>query len=514
MSSPIIVMRGIVKNFGGTCAVNQVDFEVRPGEVHALLGGNGAGKSTMIKILAGVHNADAGEIFVNGKLVDPRTDKLPIAFIHQDLALVEWMSVAENIALAAGYSRHKGLIDWGEVKAKARQALGMMRCALDCDARIVDLSQTDKSIVAIGRALATEAEVIVLDEPTASLPETEVIRLFEVLDRLRQSGRGMVYVSHRMDEIFRLANRVTVMRDGHHVATKRIEDTSPPELVALIVGRVLARLDTRPEIDRGRSLLDCKNLETDEAGPVSLSVYPGEILGFAGLRGAGQDSIGRAICGIHPAKDGAMTLDGDVLAPRSPADAVARGIAFVSSKRQEESLALMLAIRENLFINPSVEGRSAFSPMTQAAEIKLAETRLRAVGARPSVTEPAIHTFSGGNQQKVVLARWLGGALHVLVLEEPTMGVDVGAKADIYALLSRHTAGGGAVIIISSDLEEIAAICDRAVIFDRGVISAELHRDQLTVSNLISYVGGAVPASLCAEPAAPGNLYNAGIFNA
>ena len=493
MGEPIVAMKGIVKTFGGTHAVNNVDFTVQPGEVHALLGGNGAGKSTLIKVLAGVHTADAGEITVHGRPVDPRTNSLPIAFIHQDLALVPWMSVAENIALAAGYPRRHRLIGWRSVHAQARRALDIMGCSLDTEARIVDLTQTDKSIVAIARALATEAEIIVLDEPTASLPETEVARLFAVLNRLRAAGHGMIYVSHRMDEIFRLADRVTVMRDGFRVATRAIGETSASELVERIVGRAPTRMAERPQIDRRDILLACNNLGTSDAGPVSITLHPGEILGFAGLRGAGQDSIGRALCGIVPIETGTVTLNGRAVAARSPADAVAEGIAFVSSRRQEESLALPLSVRENLFINPSVEGRATLIPMTQSREIHAAESRLRAVGARPLVTEPAIHTFSGGNQQKVVLGRWLGGSLRMLVLEEPTMGVDVGAKADIYDLLARHAAAGGGVIIVSSDLEEVAAICDRAVIFDRGLIGAVLPRHQLTVANLIAHVGGAAP---------------------
>ncbi len=493
MSTAMMAMQGIVKVFGGTRAVDDVDFAIAPGEVHALLGGNGAGKSTLIKVLAGVHAADAGTILLHGAPVDPRVEKLPIAFIHQDLALVEWMSVAENIALAAGYPRRRLLVDWRAVHAQARRALDLMGCALDTGARIVDLTQTDKSIVAIARALATEAEVIVLDEPTASLPENEVARLFAVLDRLRRAGRGMVYVSHRMDEIFRLADRVTVMRDGARVAARAIGETTPAELVELIVGRPPARIAARPEIDRAHALLAAAGLYTEDAGPVSLAVHPGEILGFAGLRGAGQDSIGRALCGIGRLDAGSITLNGRAIAPRSPADAIREGIAFVSSKRQEESLALILSVRENLFVNPRVEGRDMLTPLRPAMEAELAESRLRAVGARPLVTEPAIHTFSGGNQQKVVLARWLGGGLRLLVLEEPTMGVDVGAKADIYGLLARHAAGGGAVIVVSSDLEEVAAICDRALIFDRGLITAELGRDVLTVGNLITHVGGAAP---------------------
>jgi ribose transport system ATP-binding protein len=491
--SPIVAMRRITKIFGGTRAVDDVDFDVRPGEVHALLGGNGAGKSTLIKVLAGVHRPDSGEILFQDRAVDPRAEKLPIAFIHQDLALVEWMSVAENIALAAGFFVTRGLIGWRGTEARARRALEKMGCAIDPATRIADLSRTDKSIVAIARALATDARLIVLDEPTASLPEAEVSRLFAMLDRLRATGGGMVYVSHRLDEIFRIADRVTVMRDGRRIATQAISDTTPAQLVELIVGRVPPRPQARSTISAAPALLGGRGFVAEDAGPVDFDIRPGEIVGFAGLRGAGQEAVGRAICGALPFRAGAMTLAGQKYAPKTPADAVREGVAFVSSKRQEESLALALAARENLFCNPAVEGRGAFFPTTQRAEMARALAKLREVGARPLATEPAIHTFSGGNQQKIVLARWLGGGMRVLVLEEPTMGVDVGAKADIYALLDRHAAGGGAVIVVSTDFEEIAAICHRALIFDRGRISAELIGANLGVASLIAACGGAAP---------------------
>jgi ribose transport system ATP-binding protein len=233
-----------------------------------------------------------------------------------------------------------------------------------------------------------------------------------------------------------------------------------------------------------------RGLAADGAGPVDLSVRPGEIVGLAGLRGAGQEEIGRALAGVLPPEAGQVTLGGKSVCLDTPADCVLAGIAFVSSRRQEESLALSLAIRENLFINPIVEGRATLDAMTPAREAELAMTRLRHVGARPLVSEPAIHTFSGGNQQKVVMARWLGGAMRVLVLEEPTMGVDVGAKADIYALLDRHAAAGGAVIVVSTDLEEVAGICHRVMIFSQGRITAELSEASLTIPGLIAHVGG------------------------
>jgi ribose transport system ATP-binding protein len=486
----IIGMRGIVKTFGGTCAVDAVDFDIREGEVHALLGGNGAGKSTLIKVLAGVHRPDAGRILLADRAVDPQTETLPVAFIHQDLALVEWMSVAENIALAAGFPRRYGLIDWNAVTQQASAALDIIGCAFDPHGRIADLSRTDRSIVAIARALATDARAIVLDEPTASLPEAEVAKLFDVLGRLRQRGRGMVYVSHRLDEIFRIADRVTVMRDGKAVATRAIVDTSPAELVELIVGRRPRAIAARAPVALCAPLLEVSGLIADAAGPVDLSIRPGEIVGLAGLRGAGQEEIGRALTGVLSASAGEVRLDSARVCLDTPADCVRSGIAFVSSRRQEESLALTLAVRENLFINPIVEGRGAWDAMAPAQESDLALSRLRHVDARPLVTEPAIHTFSGGNQQKVVMARWLGGAMRVLVLEEPTMGVDVGAKADIYALLDRHAAAGGCVVVVSTDLEEVAAICHRVMIFGQGRITAELAEESLTIAGLIAHVGG------------------------
>jgi ribose transport system ATP-binding protein len=487
----LISMRGIVKTFGGTNAVDHVDFEIRPGEVHALLGGNGAGKSTLIKVLAGVHRADAGQILLGDRAVDPQSDSLPVAFIHQDLALVEWMSVAENIALAAGFPRRRGLIGWGAVASQARRALDILGCSLDPHGRIAELSRTDRSIVAIARALATDAAVIVLDEPTASLPEAEVARLFTMLGRLRAKGCGMVYVSHRLDEIFRIADRVTVMRDGRAVATRAIADTTPGELVELIVGHRPRAIAARAPLPPAAPLLELRGLAAGGAGPVDLAIKPGEIVGLAGLRGAGQEEIGRALAGVIEAKSGQVRLGGRRVALAGPAGCVRAGIAFVSSRRQEESLALSLAVRENLFINPAIEGRAALHALTPAAETLRALARLRHVGARPLVTEPAIHTFSGGNQQKVVMARWLGGAMRVLVLEEPTMGVDVGAKADIYALLDRHAAEGGGVVVVSTDLEEVAAICHRVMIFDQGRISAELAEERLTIPALIAHVGGA-----------------------
>lgn len=488
----LVTMRGIVKRFGGTHAVDGVDFAIEPGQIHALLGGNGAGKSTLIKVLAGVHRADAGRIEVRGESVDPTTQRLPIAHVHQDLGLVPWMSVAENIALGTTYPRRApfGLIDWRGVTARAEAALARLGCAIDPHARIADLSRADRSVVAIARALADAADVIVLDEPTASLPEAEVGLLFAVLARLRAEGVGIVYVSHRLDEVFRLADWVSVMRDGRIVADKPIGAVTPAELVALIAGREVEAVKHEAATP-GPVVLSAHALVTDEAGPVSADFREREIVGLVGLRGAGQDSIGRALAGVDPVHAGRLVLRGRDVTHQHVAAAVLAGIAYVSAKRTEESIAPALSVRENLFANPAAEGRGELDWLTPRTEAGQALERLRAVAARPLATEPAINTFSGGNQQKVVLARWFGQTGRVLVLEEPTMGVDVGAKSDIHLLLARYAAAGGVVIVVSTDVEEVARLCHRALVFDRGRIVAELRDAALTEAALVEHVGGA-----------------------
>ncbi len=365
VTPPLLSFRGVVKQLGGTLAVTGVDLDIQSGEIHALLGANGAGKSTLVKMLAGVHRPDQGEILFKGQPVQSRdVEKLPIAFIHQDLGLFDWMSVSENIAIGRGYTRRTGLIDWKRQKTEVVEALKVLGSDIDPETCIVDLSRTDKSIVAIARALSQEIDLLVLDEPTSGLPEAEVSLLFDVLDRLRERGVGMIYVTHRLDEVFRLTNGVTVLRDGKKVGEANVKDITASELVKLIVGQAPSKVFTPSVLQTTQVLAEAHDLCTYDIGPVTFSVMVGEILGFCGFRGAGQNEIGRVLSGILPVTAGSFTLNEKTLHFKGPSDAIKQGIAFISSNREDESLAMTLTVRENLFISAiSITALLALSEM-------------------------------------------------------------------------------------------------------------------------------------------------------
>jgi ribose transport system ATP-binding protein len=489
--TPLLSIRGLVKQLGGTLAVNNVDFDVARGEIHALLGANGAGKTTLIKVLAGIYRPDRGEITLDGRPLAAYDAKPPIAFIHQDLGLISWMSVAENIALVRGYGRRGALIDWRQVRRSAQQALELLGSDIDPDARISALSRADRSVVAIARALAIDAELLVLDEPTASLPESEVARLFDALRRLVARGYGIIYVSHRLDEIFRIADRVTVLRDGRNVGTRAVRDTTPSDLVTMIVGRPLGEVFLRAPAATASPLLDVQQFCCGHVGPVSFQVMAGEIVALAGLRGAGQNTVGRALAGIVPMQRGTLRLDGAAFTPHNPQTAAGAGVAFATSNREEESLAMTLTVTENLFLNPTIRGRRTWQAMTHDTERQAANGLIDTFSIRPPDPERSVGTLSGGNQQKVVLARWLGTGERLLILEEPTAGVDVGSKADIYAMLDEELQRGASVVMVSSDFDEVAGVCHRALVFNRGQIIAEIPRERLSVAELTARAAGA-----------------------
>ena len=478
------------KRFGGTLALDAVDFEVRAGEVHALLGENGAGKSTLIKILAGVHGADSGEIRLKDRPVNPAAERLPICFIHQDLGLVDTMTVSENIAVIAGYPRRRGLISWRQARAEARTALERMGGGVNPDARVGDLPAAEKSIVAIARAIAVKCDLLVLDEPTAALPEADVARLLGVLRRLRAEGLGIVYVSHRLDEVFRIADRVTVLRDGRKVTTELVADTTPAALVHDIVGRALSNLFIRPAERGGSTVLRVEALVARDVGPITFEVAAGEILALVGLRGAGHDVVGRAIFGDIPIASGSVSLGGQPIAVGGPAGAIHHRLGFVSSKRGEESVAPNLTLRENLFLNPLHCRSQSIPPDHPHGRAGTLHGRTAAfLGPSRRARATDRDTFRG-NQQKVVVARWMEAGSRLLVLEEPTFGVDVGSKAEIYRLLQEEIDNGLLVLLISSDFEEVAGISTRALIFDRGRVSAELARDELSIARLTALASG------------------------
>ncbi|QTX05865.1 sugar ABC transporter ATP-binding protein [Agromyces archimandritae] len=481
---PLLRVSGLEKSFYATRAVDDVDFDVHQGEIVALLGENGAGKSTVIKMLAGVYRADAGEMLLAGAALDGGARKR-ISFIHQNLGLVEWMTVAENIAQGLGYPRNAlGLISRRRMNAQALRVLESIGGGIDPETRVFDLPRTERSLLAIARGLVSDPKLLVLDEPTASLPASDVERLFGVLRRLRDTGVGMIYVSHRLDEIYEIARRAVVMRNGRVVADRAVSEIAPRELVELIVGRSTETPAFAPPSAERR--LELRRVRVGGGPPVSLDVRRGEILAVCGLRGAGQELLGRAIAGAARLDGGRMILDGARYAPASPAAAVSAGVAFATSNRESESVAAGLTVRENLFLNPRVWGRRAWSACTVRRERIQAHAVLAPFGVRPADPELSLDTLSGGNQQKVILARCFGRGREAVVLEEPTMGVDVGAKAEIYGLLGELAAAGTAVVVVSTDMEEVAKIAHRAIVMGRGRIVAELTGADLTIPGLIA----------------------------
>jgi ribose transport system ATP-binding protein len=484
----LIQFENITKRFGGTKALSDVSLDLHAGEILALLGENGAGKSTLIKTLAGIHKPDEGQILFKNEPYSHRppkpNERQKVAFIHQDLGLIEWMTVAENVGLAQGFSLKNNLIHWRGTEVRAKAALKLVGCDFDPTTRVQDLSRTEKSLVAIARALAVEADVLVLDEPTASLPADEVERLFAALRPLKARGVGMIYVSHRLDEIFKIADRVAVLRDGKLVGAKKVSETSSSDLVQMIVGRPASDLFVKANTKVGNERLSVQNMICAGAAPVSFSLREGELLGLVGLRGAGQELIGRALFGAEPFS-GSVLLNGEAPDLSSTITAMKSGVGLIARDRTEESVALSLSIRENTFINPGASGRGLFSLLTPRKESARAREVGSHVGLRPNDPGLPIEALSGGNQQKVVVGRWLLTERKLLIAEDPTAGVDVGAKAEIYRLIARALEVGLAVIVVSTDFEEVAHICHRALVFSRGAIVQELSGSTLTTANLI-----------------------------
>jgi ribose transport system ATP-binding protein len=484
---PLLDVSGVGKQFGGTVALRDVSFSIASGEIVALLGENGAGKSTLIKIMAGVYQADAGSLSFRGGALQAATKAGTIAFIHQDLGLIPWMTVAENIMLGTCYPRRLGLIDWRTSRKKAREALAEIGGEIDPDDRIESLSRTDKSLVAIARALASDAELIVLDEPTASLPQSEVERLHEVLRRLRARGVGMIYVSHRLDEVYALCDRVVVLRDGVVATIARTAEIGADALVQAIIGRPHDQIFVRPPAPQKReTVLSLEGVETADVGPIDLVLGRGEVVGLVGLRGAGQDAIGKALFGTEKIASGTILLARRSYRPRDPFDAISKGVLMVAGDRNAESIAQGMSIRENMFLNPVAAGRGLLGLRSHGSEEHEAEAMGARVRLRPNVPAAPIETLSGGNQQKVVMARWMRIGGKVLVLEDPTAGVDVGAKAEIYRLLADALASGLGVLLISTDFEEVTAICHRAYVFRSGRVAAELPEEALSIAGLLS----------------------------
>lgn len=509
-NTPLLSVSGLRKSFGGIHALSGVSFALTKGEVHALVGENGAGKSTLIKVLSGVHAFDAGEIEIDGQSyrpASPHAAKLAgIQVVHQEFNLLNDLSVAENISIEAMPKTRLGLLDRREMNARARTALDAIGLSdVDVTARVRSLGIAHRQLIEIARALQSESRILILDEPTATLTARETERLFEIVAGIKAKGVTVVFVSHHLEEVFGICDRVTVFRNGETITTQKISEVSPEQVVSYMVGR---DLEAGGEIAAGPDAsaelaLSVRGLKTKAAGAlsagISFELRRGEILGIAGLVGAGRTEVLRAIFGADPMLAGQIEIGGKPLAITAPRDAIAAGIGFVTEDRKDEGLILGMSIAQNTSL-ADIKSVSKRGLLHFAKERALAEAggkRLRLKFGR--ITDPA-SSLSGGNQQKVVLAKWLARNPTLLMLDEPTRGVDVGAKAEIYTILRDLAAQGVSMIVVSSELPELITLTDRLIVMSGHKIQGALDRADYSQERILQLAYGqaakpeAVPA--------------------
>lgn len=490
-------MRGIGKSFPGVRALSGVSLTVRAGEVHVLVGENGAGKSTLMKILAGAQAADEGEILIDGRVarVDSphAAERLGIGMIYQEFTLVPQLNVAQNVALGAEPMRGP-LVDERASRERAQHELRELGLDLPLGVAVSHLSVGQQQVVEIAKVLARKARIVVMDEPTAALSGREIERLFAIVHRLKAGGAGIVYISHRMDELPRIADRVTVLRDGKVIETRAAADFPAGEIVRAMVGRQLdAHFPTLPEpASDAPVVLAVRNLEREPAvRGVGFTVRAGEIVGLAGLVGAGRTEIVRVIAGADVAQRGDVEIDGRRVRVRAPADGIAAGIAFITEDRKAQGLVLGMSVRENITLAHLRDFVAADRLIDRSRERKAADTMIGELRIRTPGSEQLARNLSGGNQQKVVLAKWLLGRARVFLFDEPTRGIDVGAKAEIYNLMLDLAARGAAIVMVSSDLPEVLGMSHRILVVRDGKIVKEFSRADAAPDAVIAAATGA-----------------------
>jgi len=490
LDTPLLALRGIGKQFPGVRALDGVDLELRAGEVHMLVGENGAGKSSLIKVLYGAYRADSGRILYEGNPVEVRSPadarRLGIAVIFQEFSLVPFLDIAQNIFLGREpRGRFPGSIDRAKLHADARRILQLLGVDYDTRRLAHTLGVAQQQMVEIAKALSQNARALVMDEPTAALSERECEHLFKVIRQLKAEGVAIAYISHRLHEVFELGDRITVLRDGRLVKTLLPAETSPDELVELMVGRRVDASYTREYCQQpGEVALEVKGLATDTGVKgVDLVVRAGEIVGLSGLVGAGRTEVARAIFGADTPTRGEVRVFGERVAG-GPGEAKRRGIALIPENRKREGLALVRSVRDNLLLAALYRlfPRRWFDPTRATRVARETIGRLRIATPSPA---RLVRYLSGGNQQKAVLGKWLNAGCRLFILDEPTRGIDVGAKAEIFSLIDGLVKQGAAVLMISSELSEVARVCDRAYVMRAGRIAGELARDRLSEANIL-----------------------------
>ncbi|MGB4008438.1 MAG: sugar ABC transporter ATP-binding protein [Bacillota bacterium] len=493
---PILSMEGICKSFPGVKALDGVDFSLWPKEVHALVGENGAGKSTLIKILAGVYKMDSGKILVEGRPVDissPRqAQEHGISVVHQEFTLVPQMTVAENIMLSnmPSIPGLRSLVDKKTMVYESEKILNGLGVDIDVFAPVRLLTMAEQQIVEIAKALSGKTRILVMDEPTAALSNVEVERLFDVIRTLILKGIAVIYISHKLEEVFRISHRITVLRDGRVVSSSPISEVTRNEVVKQMVGRELTTMYDRCKADIGGPAMEVKGLLLDPAGePISFTVHEGEILGIAGLMGAGQIQLARALFGIGRTYGGEVLLRGRPASLSSPSKAVRSGVGLVTENRNEEGLVQLLSVSKNITITV-LDAISRRGVLSSWMEDRIVTEKIEELDIRtPSPKQPVMN-LSGGNQQKVVLAKWLAVDPDVMIMCEPTRGIDVGAKAEIYRLIGGMAKNGKAVLLISSEIPEVVGMSDRVLVLHSGRVVGELMGDECTQEAVLRLATG------------------------
>ncbi len=494
MGDVIVQMTGIEKTFPGVHALAQCQFELRTSEVHALVGENGAGKSTLMKVLAGVYKKDAGEILYKGASVDIPTPRaaqnLGISIIHQELNLMPHLTVAQNIFIGREPRRKlRFVLDDKEINAKTQQLLSMLHLKLDPRAKVSGLTVAKQQMVEIAKALSFNAEVLIMDEPTASLTEAEIDELFRIIAQMRDQGVGIVYITHRLEELPRIADRVTVMRDGRYINTARITEITRDQIISMMVGRTI--YEAAPEAPENPSediMLEVKNLRRGNAlRDVSFVLRKGEILGFAGLMGAGRTEVARAIFGADPLDSGEIYVKGKPAHIKSPRDAVAHSIGYLSEDRKRYGLALGMDVEANIVLAAFQRFLGWLGWVDSARTRTRADAMVEVLAIKTPGLQQKVKFLSGGNQQKVIIGKWLTADTDILIFDEPTRGIDVGAKSEIYRLLNELAQQGKSIIMISSELPEILRMSHRIVVMCEGRVTGELTSAEATQETIMTY---------------------------
>ncbi|MBI5669727.1 MAG: sugar ABC transporter ATP-binding protein [Chloroflexi bacterium] len=492
--TPLLEAARITKRFPGTVALDDVQFELRRGEIHALMGENGAGKSTLMKILSGVYTADSGEVRFEGRPVaagNPHQAlQLGIAIVHQELSVVRPLTVAENIFPGRLPTNRWGMVNYNKLFNDAGRVLEQLQVRIDPRQTMDRLSIATQQLVEIAKALSLNCKVLILDEPTSALTEREAEILLDLLRRLAANGTGIVYISHKLDEVFKLADRVTVLRDGHYIGTKVIAETTPDEVIRMMVGRELSDLYPARSAGQGKPLLEVRNLRLPgQAVGNSFQLYAGEVLGIAGLIGSGRTELARAIFGADPIEAGEILMEGQPVRITSPSQAIKLGLGYLPEDRKAAGLFLDMAVKLNIeAANLPEVTQGGF--ISSRREKSLAEHYVRQLNISTPGIEQEVRRLSGGNQQKTLVAKWLSIQPRILIVDEPTRGIDVGAKREIHYLLRSLAQNNVGVIMISSELPEILGMSDRILVMHAGQIVAELDGGTATEEQIMTYASG------------------------